>query len=224
MYDMDENFGGYAHRGSMPANRNVCEFEDLDNGEELVEEDYRTELYSPSGVAYNSDEERLSEMAYYRQKHHQDDVSDDCWSYQNGSEHQQVDPLRLSGNGHGYSKGYLKSQPLKQFKSQHFSYKKRFYKNQKIRKRYDESNEGQHSNDGDGLEEPESAVISEFPEESEEFEKSVHDAFLSYSKKLNTNSRVQRRYLAQGKAGSLFCVVCGRRSVFLSNFSYLKVE
>lgn len=224
MYDVEEDFGGYAYRGLMPANRNICEFEDLDNSEELVEEDYRTDLYSSSGVTYDSDEERLSEMAYYRQKHHQDDVSDDCWSYQNGLEHQHVHPLRLSEHGHRYLKSYHKSQPLKQYKSQHFSYKKRFYKNQKIRKRYDESNEGQYSNDGDGFEEPESAVVSEFPEESEEFEKSVHDAFLSYSKKLNTNSRVQRRYLAQGKAGSLFCVVCGRRSVFLSNLSYLKVE
>ncbi|KAI6669288.1 hypothetical protein NL676_004173 [Syzygium grande] len=212
MYDVEEDFGGYAYRGLMPANRNICEFGDLDNSEELVEEDYRTDLYSSSGVTYDSDEERLSEMAYYRQKHHQDDVSDDCWSYQNGLEHQQVHPLRLSEHGHRYLKSYHKSQPLKQYKSQHFSYKKRFYKNQKIRKRYDESNEGQYSNDGDGFEEPESAVVSEFPEESEEFEKSVHDAFLSYSKKLNTNSRVQRRYLAQGKAGSLFCVVCGRSS------------
>lgn len=208
MYDREEDFGGYANRGSMPANRNICEFEDLDSSEELVEEDYRTELFSSSGVTYDSDEERLSEMAYYRQRHHQDEVSDDCWSYQNGSEHQQVHPLRLSEHGHRYSKSYLKSQPFKQHKSQH-SYKKRFYKNQKIRKRYDEYNEGQHSNDGNGLEEPQSAVVSEFPEESEEFEKSVHEAFLNYSKKLNTNSRVQGRYLAQGKAGSLFCVVCG---------------
>lgn len=212
MYDIEEEFGDYAHRGSMPANRNLCEFEDLDNSEELVGQDYRTELYSPSGVTYNSDEERSSEMAYYRQKYHQDDFSDGCWSYQNGLEHQQEDPVRLSEHGQRYLKGYHKSQPLKQYKSQHFGYKKRFHKNQRIRKTYDESNEGQHSNDGDGLEEPESAVVSEFPEESEEFEKSVHDAFLIYSKKLNTNSRVQRRYLAQGKAGSLFCVVCGRSS------------
>ncbi|XP_024991797.1 uncharacterized protein LOC112525768 isoform X2 [Cynara cardunculus var. scolymus] len=55
-----------------------------------------------------------------------------------------------------------------------------------------------------------SGVKSEPHEGSEEFKQLVHDFFLSFTKKLNDTPGVRRRYMEQGRAGSLFCVVCGR--------------
>lgn len=60
---------------------------------------------------------------------------------------------------------------------------------------------------------------SEPHEDSEEFKQLVHEFFLSFTKKLNENPSVRRRYMEQGQAGSLFCIVCGRRSVFLLTIS-----
>jgi hypothetical protein len=47
-------------------------------------------------------------------------------------------------------------------------------------------------------------------EDSEEFKQLVQKHFLTFSKKLNDNEMVQKRYKEDGKAGSLFCIVCGR--------------
>ncbi|GJZ18830.1 hypothetical protein Tco_0555420 [Tanacetum coccineum] len=55
--------------------------------------------------------------------------------------------------------------------------------------------------------------------ETEEFKQLVHEHFLSFTKKLNDHPGVRRRYMEQGRAGSLFCIVCGRRSVFLFTIS-----
>lgn len=60
-----------------------------------------------------------------------------------------------------------------------------------------------------------SCVKSNAHEDSEKFKELVHELFLSFTKKLNESSGVRRRYMEQGQAGSLFCIVCGRRSVFL---------
>lgn len=46
--------------------------------------------------------------------------------------------------------------------------------------------------------------------ETEEFKQLVHEHFLTFTKKLNDHPGVRRRYMEQGRAGSLFCIVCGR--------------
>ncbi|XP_076928728.1 uncharacterized protein LOC143592782 [Bidens hawaiensis] len=46
-------------------------------------------------------------------------------------------------------------------------------------------------------------------ENTKEFKQLVNDYFLSFTKKLYENSVVRRRYMEQGRAGSLFCIVCG---------------
>lgn len=67
---------------------------------------------------------------------------------------------------------------------------------------------------------------NEPPEESEEFKQLVQKAFLIFSKKLNENLSLRRKYQEQGKVGTLFCIVCGRRSGSFSDFLVflLKVE
>ncbi|XP_047322383.1 uncharacterized protein LOC124926233 [Impatiens glandulifera] len=60
---------------------------------------------------------------------------------------------------------------------------------------------------------PESWVTSkkpEPPEDSQEFQQLVHKAFLVFSKKLNENPSARKIYTEQGRAGSLFCIVCGQ--------------
>ncbi|KAK9064030.1 hypothetical protein SSX86_017902 [Deinandra increscens subsp. villosa] len=47
-------------------------------------------------------------------------------------------------------------------------------------------------------------------EGTKEFKQLVTDYFLSFTKKLNENPVVRRRYMEQGREGSLFCIVCGR--------------
>ncbi|KAI7730027.1 hypothetical protein M8C21_019978 [Ambrosia artemisiifolia] len=52
-------------------------------------------------------------------------------------------------------------------------------------------------------------------EDTKEFKQLVNDHFLSFTKKLNENPVMRRRYMEQGRAGSLFCIVCGRSFVIL---------
>ncbi|KAI3816865.1 hypothetical protein L1987_10649 [Smallanthus sonchifolius] len=47
-------------------------------------------------------------------------------------------------------------------------------------------------------------------EDTKEFKQLVNDYFLSFTKKLNENPAVRRIHVEQGRAGSLFCSVCGR--------------
>ncbi|KAL3520859.1 hypothetical protein ACH5RR_019008 [Cinchona calisaya] len=48
------------------------------------------------------------------------------------------------------------------------------------------------------------------PEESKEFMEQVQSFFLSFSKMLNESLGTRKRYKEQGRAGSLFCIVCGK--------------
>ncbi|PON40905.1 XS domain containing protein [Trema orientale] len=98
--------------------------------------------------------------------------------------------------------------------SHHYDRKNHLYGQHKFGKRNDGYYEDLHAdedkNDGNPSEYWVIPEESEPNEDSEEFKQLVHEAFLKYAKKLNVNSAVQRRYREEGKAGSLFCIVCGR--------------
>ncbi|GAB2229295.1 hypothetical protein Droror1_Dr00023433 [Drosera rotundifolia] len=49
-------------------------------------------------------------------------------------------------------------------------------------------------------------------EQSEDFKHLVHAEFLNFCKKLNENAAARRLYKEQGKARSLFCIVCGLKN------------
>ncbi|XP_028768420.1 uncharacterized protein LOC114726018 isoform X2 [Neltuma alba] len=97
-------------------------------------------------------------------------------------------------------------------KPQHFSKRNAFHKQPKVWKKYHGYDENVRTTNDELSEDLTSATESEPTEGSEEFNQKVQEAFLMYSKRLNVNSSVQRRYKEQGKAGSLFCIVCGRSS------------
>ncbi|KAF7149343.1 hypothetical protein RHSIM_Rhsim03G0104900 [Rhododendron simsii] len=67
-----------------------------------------------------------------------------------------------------------------------------------------------HENEVDQSDNWMSSSKPEPREGSEEFKLLVQKAFLIFSKKLNENPAVRKRYKEQGRAGSLFCIVCGR--------------
>lgn len=70
--------------------------------------------------------------------------------------------------------------------------------------------------DVEGTENLSLSAKSEPPENSEEFKQIVHWFFLSFTKKINVTPSARKRYKEQGKAGSLFCIVCSRRFVCFS--------
>ena len=110
-------------------------------------------------------------------------------------------------------KGNKKYGPSSWIKSQNVDHRNSLHKPFKSWKKT-EGNDYTRVND-DGL--SDDLVItteSEPPEDSEEFKQLVHEAFLKCSKMLNMNPSVRKKYKEQGNAGSLYCIICGRRSVF----------
>ncbi|KAL2324894.1 hypothetical protein Fmac_023952 [Flemingia macrophylla] len=97
-------------------------------------------------------------------------------------------------------------------KSQHSFNRNAIQKKPKVWKKYHEYDENKPATNDESSEDWISAVESEPTEGSEEFNQMVHENFLMYSKKLNLNLYLQRRYQGHGKAGSLYCIVCGRSS------------
>ncbi|CAI9091304.1 OLC1v1026289C2 [Oldenlandia corymbosa var. corymbosa] len=49
-------------------------------------------------------------------------------------------------------------------------------------------------------------------EDSEDFKERVQKSFLSFSKIMNEKKSTRRRYKEQGRAGTLYCIVCGKSS------------
>jgi hypothetical protein len=110
--------------------------------------------------------------------------------------------------------GHPRSGPLSWYNSHQTDRKSGVHRQHRIWKRNDDFGEDANVIDDDQSEEWVNLGEAEPPEGSEEFKQLVDEAFLLYSKRLNLNSAVQRRYKEQGKAGSLFCIVCGKRSVY----------
>ncbi|KAF5177891.1 Rna recognition motif xs domain protein [Thalictrum thalictroides] len=65
---------------------------------------------------------------------------------------------------------------------------------------------------GNFLEDLDSLVKPDLPEDSDEFKQLVDNLFLQFCKQLNQKPTTRRRYREQGNAGILLCIVCGRHS------------
>ncbi|CAH1430815.1 unnamed protein product [Lactuca virosa] len=113
-----------------------------------------------------------------------------------------------------YAKGYSRSGGYNS--NSHHQNKKHVlskWKNLPRRSEIDIDNDNDNDMDSGGINQYEdwsNVAKSEPREDSQEFKQLVHDFFLSFTKKLNENSSVRRRYMEQGRGGSLFCIVCGR--------------
>lgn len=200
------------------------EFQDLcDDGEDWIDEDIGS-LYTSRSARFGHNEYCKDERKYAGLDHYDEFASDDWSPSQDSLAHAQRQSVRYYKPSDPYAKGHQKYGSLSRHKSQHVDIKSGFHKKQRVWKRNDNYLEDVHGGDYNDAEPSENGVSSAAPEpseDSEEFMQLVHEAFLTYSKQLNVHPGVRRRYMEQGKAGTLFCVVCGRRSVFFSVMFFL---
>ncbi|BAT94550.1 hypothetical protein LR48_Vigan02g180900 [Vigna angularis] len=189
------------------------EFQDAYENEEWVDEEDMDMLYSSSNVEFNPKMYRKYKNEYNELDNEEDFPSDELIIPQGSTGHIPRNSLQFRKYSNQNIKHHSKSSSSNWSKSQHFSKRNAIQKQPKVWKKYhgyDENNK--HAANDESSEDWISAAESELTEGSEEFNQMVHDNFLVYSKKLNLNLYVQRRYQDQGKAGSLYCIACGRSS------------
>lgn len=216
MYSVMEGLGAHDSTRLMSKWNARGELQDLyDSGEEWIDEDTSV-LYSSDAVGFDPNEYRKSRRIHDRLEYRQDFLTDDRLSSQDSFAHRQTHSVRLYKHGGRYTRDHPKIGSLSSQDLHHFDRRSGLHKQPKVWKRNDDYQEDVHEDYDDPSEDCADPLESEPAEDSEEFKLLVHEAFLKYSKQLNVNPAVQRRYKEQGKAGSLFCIVCGRRSVFFS--------
>ncbi|KAL5069151.1 hypothetical protein RYX36_020038 [Vicia faba] len=180
------------------------EYEDYYVNEEWVDDEDLNMLYSYDNVGSNHKIYRKHNNNYNELENEEGFPSNNRISPQVSMERVQRPPFRFQK----YS-----NQNIRHSKSsQHFSRRNANQKQSKGWKKYHGYNENKHTTNDESYEDLDSAAEPQPTEDSEEFLQMVHENFLMYSKKLNLNLSVQRRYLKQGKAGGLYCIVCGRSS------------
>ncbi|XVF82762.1 hypothetical protein PTKIN_Ptkin16aG0075300 [Pterospermum kingtungense] len=182
--------------------------------EEQIDEDIISSHASRT-KGYGHSEYRKVGRTYDRQDHGDSEL-DDWYTSQGSLAHSQRVPIRFYKNSGKYIKGNPRPASFTWQTSDHSDRRSNLHKQNKVWKRNDDYDEDINANDGDMTEDLVNYAEAELSEDSEEFKQLVHEAYLKYSKMLNLSQSVRRRYKEQGKAGSLFCIVCGRRSVFFS--------
>ncbi|XP_039070905.1 uncharacterized protein LOC120217947 isoform X2 [Hibiscus syriacus] len=135
---------------------------------------------------------------------------DDWYTSEDSLAHSQKVPISFYKNSGKYIKGNPEPGSLSWHTSHHNEKRSNLHKQNKVWKRNEDYDEDINANDGDMTEDFVNYAEAELSEDSEEFKQLVHEAFLTYSRRLNLNQSVRRRYKEQGHAGSLFCIVCGR--------------
>ena len=200
------------------------EFQDLYESEEWVDDEDMNMLYSSGDIGSNHKIYRKYKREYNELENEEYFPRDDWISTQDSMGHVQRHSFRFQKYSSHNIKHHPKSSTSSWYKSQQYSKRNAIHKQPKVWKKYHGYDENKHTTNDESSEDWISATESEPPEGSEEFKQMVHEAFLIFSKKLNLNSSVQRRYRDQGKAGSLYCIVCGRRSVFFSMMLFYKME
>ncbi|KAI4373081.1 hypothetical protein MLD38_011244 [Melastoma candidum] len=130
----------------------------------------------------------------------------------NSADHEGERSVRFFKNDHRTLKSFDKFGPSRSYNEHHFSQKKAYHKVQGVVKGYDYSHKNQVENHEEVVSDVEFSVEPDAPEGSVGYETLVHKSFLKYSRDVNLNPRVQKRYRAQGKLGTLSCVVRGKSS------------
>ncbi|XWS75285.1 hypothetical protein CRYUN_Cryun01aG0073300 [Craigia yunnanensis] len=179
-------------------------------------------LHASRKKGYGHNEYRKVGKTYDGQDHHGDLEMDDWYTSQGSLAHSQRVPVRFYKNSGKFIKGNPRPGSFNWHSSHHNDRRSNLNKQNKVWKRNEDYDEDINANDGEATEDLVNYAEAELSEDSEEFKQLVHEAFLMYSKKLNLNQSVRRRYKEQGQAGSLFCIVCGRRSVIFSITCILK--
>ncbi|KAK7858558.1 hypothetical protein CFP56_011524 [Quercus suber] len=181
-----------------------------DSGEEWIDEDMSA-LYSSNSVGLDRNEYRKPKRIYDRLEYRQDFASDNWVSSQDSLSQTQRHSVGLYKRGGRYTRAHPRTGFLSSHNLHHFDRRSGLQKLQSnVWKRNDDYHEDEQEDDGDPSEDWVNPLESEPSEDSKEFKQLVQEAFLKYCKKLNVNPAVRRRYKEQGKAGSFFCIVCGK--------------
>ncbi|KAF5729425.1 hypothetical protein HS088_TW21G01590 [Tripterygium wilfordii] len=206
-HSLDEDIMRHDPRAIMSRRWNIPEeFEDLcDSDEEWIDEDM-SDLHSYRNRTLVHPEYRETDRVYDGPDHPRDFTSDgwlpsqDSWA--NANRH----PVRHYKSSGKHVKNHSRSGSLRWYNSHH-AVRSGIREQHKVWKRNDEV---EHPYNADTPENFGGHAKFESSEDTEEFKKLVHEAFFKYYKRLNVNLAVRRRYKEQGKAGSLYCIVCGR--------------
>lgn len=209
-YSVDED--GCNSRGFISSRSNFPSgTHDLNDGvEEWIEEDM-SGLYSPKSVRFYHHKYKKAGRKFDERGHHRD-VSYENWSsYQDTYEHVSGNPSKSYKSDRRFIKDLSGPRSQSGYNSYHLSKGSDFHKPHNVWKRSTgDYHVGVNEDNFDPSEDLVIPLKSEPPENTEEFKQLVHGAFLKFSKKLNENPAVRRRYMEQGEAGCLFCIVCGR--------------
>ncbi|KAF3680256.1 putative cyanidin-3-O-glucoside 2-O-glucuronosyltransferase-like [Capsicum annuum] len=135
-------------------------------------------------------------------------VTDSLFSY-HGSVNQGQRHLTRPYNPGKRQKVHENPKSLRQYVSIQSNRKHHLTKNVWISSKDDKQTEA-YDHEVKELKDQVACAKTELPEESIEFKQLVHDFFLSCTKKLNESVATQKRYKAQGMAGGLYCIVCGK--------------
>ncbi|MED6216938.1 hypothetical protein PIB30_012666 [Stylosanthes scabra] len=189
------------------------EFQDLYESEDWVDDEDMDMMYSSGDNGSGSNHNMYGKYkSKYNELEYDDFQSDDWISTQESMGHVQRHSFRYQKYSSQNIKHHPRPSTASWYKSQQYSKRNAIHKQPKVWKKYHGYNESKHTTNDESSEDWVCATESEPTEGSEEFEQMVHEAFLMFCKRLNLNSSVYRRYREQGKAGSLYCIVCGRSS------------
>ncbi|KAJ4720629.1 Suppressor of gene silencing protein [Melia azedarach] len=208
--NMDDDINRHDNRIIMSSKWHIPEeFEDLYDSDQCLEEDI-SGVHSSKTRRVNHNEYRKVGRTYDGREQYGNFASDDWFSSQDTLVHPQRSAIRFYKNSGRYIRGNTRPSFLNGHNPYHGDRRSGLHKQHKVWKRIEDYNKDVYENDGDTSEECSNLVESEPSEDTDEFKELVHKAFLTYSKKVNVNPSVRRRYTEQGKAGSLFCIACGR--------------
>lgn len=170
--------------------------------------DHDVNRRSDKRVSYENDLSRRLERTSDRSDHFRVSASEDWFSHDEDFPEHSIKPYKSGGR---HIKGHSGQGSISRYDSYHSNKRHVFPKpnNVWIRGKDDKQMDA-HAVDFEQSEDWVNSAKSEPPEDSEDFKRLVHNYFLSFTKKLNDNPGVRKRYKEQGRAGSLFCIVCGR--------------
>ncbi|KAK6933504.1 XS domain [Dillenia turbinata] len=210
-YIMDEEISRDNSRSALSGRLNTSTRSgDLMDGDEEWIADDLSGLYTSRRAGFDHNQHRRGERTYGGADRYRDFVSDDCLSSRD-LEHSQGRSSESYRSGARYFRGHFRQGYSSWHNPHQYDRRRDIYKQQRFWKNgRDDDYMDVNEDDVDTSEDFVNPADYEPPEDSEEFKQQLHKAFLKFTKKLNENLAVRRRYTEQGKAGPLFCIVCGR--------------
>lgn len=210
-YSTDEEMDWHDPRNIMSTKWNSSSrTQDLDDrGEEWIGQ--QRSSYLSKRAACGRENNRRAERIFDRTDELRVSAYEDRSSSHEPAEHVLGHSMKPHKSGDRYFKGNSKPGSQSWYSSYHYSRKNVLPKPNNVWIRSKDGNQGDvHAKKVEQSENWAISAKSELTEDSDEFKQLVHSYFLSFTRKLNDNPAVRKRYKEQGRAGSLFCIVCGR--------------